>query len=159
MQIKNIRKDLIKKTLIISAMLLVIAISGYYFYSQLQVMRDKKALLTTSINSINKKLDSLNNKTVRFSEAVKAWDELSEDRKALKGLQISKMQSLVSELKDKYKIVDLDFSFSKPTEAQGDLSYGTAVVFVSDVNIVFKAINDEYVYNFIDQLIKKSQGF
>ena len=160
MDIKKVKKNLVIKVGICS-LIVAIVIAIFIYLGQFQdKYQQQYNWLRSDISSFNRKIENLNKKTLEFSDAVKKWNEIGGDEKKLGGLRISEAKELIDTLKERYKLSDLEISFSKPKELTGgELASDVISVIESEVNLTLKAVTDEYLLNVIYALKKEFPGY
>ncbi len=153
------QRDLIIR-LVISA-IIVISIGAFSLYLKgfVEDLDKKHTWLKNDIGELSRKLIGLNQKTLEFSEAVKTWENLSEEDKKLEGLRINDAKDMLENLQKKYKLGNVKTSFSKPNDLGGTYKTEVINVIASSINMNFTAASDEYVFNIINDLTTNFPGF
>lgn len=159
MQLKDLKRALIKRAITVSVVLCGILFVVYTLNQQVVQSEEKYHWLKGSISSLNTKLDGLNKKTLEFSEAVGQWEHMTADQKLLTGLQITKANELIKRFETEFRLMDVKVTFSKPEELKEGITSDTVKVVNSVVNIDFRAENDEYALQFVEALQKQFPGY
>ncbi len=153
------QRELITKLTVYLLLLFVTVSFAIYINNTVEDYNKKSAWLKNDINELNRKLDGLNRKTLEFSEAIKTWENLSEEDKTLRGLRINDAKDLLDKLQAQYKLSVMKISFSKPEEISGDYKTDTVSIVSSTISMNFNALSDEMVYNFLGDLVGKFPGY
>ena len=120
----------------------------------------KHSWLKSDIQSFQGKIDGMDQQTLAFSEAIEVWNSLPLEDRQMQGLRITDAKDLLDKLEKKYKLTGVQVSFSKPEDSKDeDLTTNSIVVSNSKVSITFKALTDEYVYNYIADIKKNFPGY
>lgn len=184
MKIKKLQHDLMIRLVIVLGILVVALGATYYLRLKVHQLEDKYHWYKSDTLAIAKKLETLNKRTLEFSDSVRVWESMTESQKKLQGLQLSKARTLLEELQNKLKLSEVNISFSKPEEvldlttpaisstqsgakavpgqavvSTGLEKDGQMKVVTSDVSITFKALSDEFVYDFIYALEHDFPGY
>ena len=179
MKLKQLQHDLIVRLLLCAAVIMVVGLGIYYLKVQLHQQEDKYSLVKSDLTSVTRKLEGLNRRTIEFSDAVRIWDAMRDDQKQLQGLQLTKAKALLEAWQSQFKLSEVNISFSKPEDVQdatvqdagknikehtgttegGADQSGLVNIVSSDVTISFKALSDEYVYDFIYALQHQFPGY
>jgi hypothetical protein len=182
MKIQKLQHDLIVRLLISTAVLVVAVIGVYYLRVKVYQLEERYNWLKSDAMSLSRKLDSLNKRTLEFSDAVRVWESMTPGQKQLQGLQLTKAKALLETLQAQLKLNEMNISFSKPEEVSGaeespatapaigakaplppaqeeNSIVGEIKIASSNVSITFKALSDEYAYDFIHGLQHQFPGY
>lgn len=152
-------RDIIVKLTIFVAVIVVTSALAFYLSGMKEEMDKKYVWIKNDIGDLNRKLEGLNQKTVEFSEAVKAWELLPKEAKALPGLRINDAKDILEKLQKKYRLTGVKTSFSKPAEITGEYKTDTVMLVSSVISMSFNAKSDNYIYGFIDDLGREMPGY
>ncbi len=159
MKLLEVRATLIKRVAI-SAVMLILTLAAYYYIENYRItMAEKEAKVQRNVSNLNSQITEFDRKYKEFKEASKLWEKLNNTQKKRAGLQINTVQDFLEELKQEYKIIELNVNMSKPEELKDSYRTTTTVVVSSIVEINFRAISDEYVLSFISTLMNDLPGY
>lgn len=151
--------DLAKKLIIYVILIIIAFVFSAYLSSSVEEYEKKYKWLQNNISELSQKLGEVNTKILAFSEAGKTWEALSDDEQKLQGLRINDAKDILDKLKTKYKLSAVKTSFSKPEEIAGDYKTETVSMVSSIISMSFSAISDEYIYNFVNDIINNFPGY
>lgn len=158
-KISKTQRDVAIKITICIILIVFVSSISIYLSGTAEEYNKKYTWIKNDISELGRKLDGLNQKTVEFSEAVKAWESLPEDAKLLPGLRINDAKDILDKLQIKYKLTNVKTSFSKPEELSGDYKTDTVMMASSIISMTFNAKSDTYVYGFISDLTQRLPGY
>jgi len=154
-----LKKRLIVRVAIFSAIIGAVVFLCIYLNSLHQSKEDKLSMINNDINSLQRKLQGLSEQAIQFSEAVRVWESLPEERRAMQGLRIGEAKDLMDKFEKDYYLSNVGITFSKPEKVTENYTTSTVGVVSSSVNIKFNTISDVHAFNFLDALIKKYPGY
>lgn len=159
MKLLEVKATLIKR-IILSAVMLVLTVAAYYYIeSYRENMAAKEDKVQRNVTNLNSQITEFDRKYKEFKEASKLWEKLNSKQKKRSGLQINTVQNFLEDLKQEYRIIELNVNMSKPEELKDSYRTATTVVVSSTVEINFRAISDEYVLSFIATLMNDFPGY
>lgn len=160
MEIRKIQKAFAIRLVIYLVIIAVITVIFLYLDSVEAKYKQQYDWLRNDISSLGGKIEGLNQKTLEFSDAVEVWKGVGEEQQKLQGLRINDAKDMLDSLKTKHKLSEVNISFSKPEDLQDEnIKTESVSVVTSTVNISFKAVTDEHVFNFIMELAEKFPGY
>lgn len=160
MESSKLKKKILIRALIYIAAIAVLVAVCIYLDNLKTEFANKRDRLRNDTFSLNRKLDGLSKKVLELSDAIQVWEEAGGNNQQLNGLRINDAKDLLDEWEKKYKLSEVKTSFEKPERLQ-EKKLQTDIISVigSNVNITFKAITDEHVYNFINELLEEYPGY
>lgn len=159
MDTKQLKNGLIIRLVVYVVLLIGAALVIVYLTRTNDEVTRKRDWLKNDIRSLNSKLEGLNKKTLEFSEAVQTWESMGESEQKLSGLRINDAKDVLDKLSTKYKLSEVNTSFSKPEELKNKFVADTVAVISSNVTISFKGLTDEYAMRFVEALIREFPGY
>lgn len=152
----------LKKKLIISGsalafMLVLTAIVGGILYSFLDNKRTYSNRLTRETRDIQSRITRSKNNNKHMVESLTAWEKLSTQDKAMKGLRLSEAKKTLDNMVDEYWLSDVRTTFSKPAIVPHE-EQETFNIASSNVSISFNGVSDTMIYTFLDALNEDFPG-
>lgn len=156
----------LRNKLILRMVIYVLIIGGIFAVYSFAASTSDEALqkykwLKNDIDSLQSKIRNLDTQKVEFANAVKIWENLSDYQKAMKGVQITRAESVLTALYEKYHLNNVSTTFSAPALLDiPEMKKELVLVEVSDTNSMsFGVYNDQQVYGFIEELRKTFPGY
>ena len=159
MQVKDIKKNILSRMIVLLPILFLIVSALVYLNISHKKTIEKEKLLRSDINSLESKLNKLISNKKRLSEDMAIWRDMTEEEKKLGGLRINDAKDKVDKLSKKFYLSDVRTTFSKPEKLGDEFITETVGVLSSNIKISFKGITDEYVIRFVESLTKEFPGF
>ncbi len=146
----------------IYALILGTLVASYSFLVSIETETDQKhKWLKNDINSLRSKINNLDEQKVELANAVEIWKVLTEEQKALSGIQITQAEQVLQKLYKEFFLDNVSTTFSKPALLDvKDMQKNMVEVEVSDNNVMsFSAYSDNQVYGFIAALQNEFPGY
>lgn len=159
MEARVLKKRLAIRLVVYIAIIVTISLLCVFLIDQQETRENNLSRINNDISSLQRKLQGLSEQAIQFSEAVKVWEGLPDNKKLLQGLRISDAKDLMDKFEKEYYISNVNVIFSKPEKVTEELVSSTVEVMKSTVSIKFSAISDVHVFDFIDAVLNEYPGY
>jgi hypothetical protein len=159
MKLVKLKKLLIIQLSVCGGIILVAMLLYYWLDNKKQTDLQQSGVLQGEISGLYVKLNAINKKAKEIKEATKLWQRLNEKHKKREGLKIDSIKKTFDQFKKRYRLSEANLDLSTPVELVDIYKTDTTVVVSSEVTVKFKAITDEYVFSFIDAVLKELPGY
>lgn len=154
----------LKKGFIIRLIVYVIIIAclaqGYLLLEKYHASLEQEyTWMKNDINALKGKIDTLNKKTIEFSEATGKWEALPEKERQLQGLRLTEAKEMIDALEKTYHLHITNTSFSKPKTLGASFTTETVETFLSEISLSVTALSDEHIFQFLQKMYEGFPGF
>ena len=129
-------------------------------FSQKSSLQKSIEKINNETSEIKNKALDLQNKTLELKKYVSLWGSINEKKKSTNGIKMDEVNLILSEVADKYSIINPQIKVNLPEPMQGDLfNRNTITVLLTNVVLNFKAANDIKALSFVTDFLNSLNGY
>lgn len=165
MKIDDLKKKFKKEAIMLSAVLAFLGVIYTAVFMKHSGSEEDYEKITQEINSINGQARTIRTDYENYKLSNKTFSELPEHKRLTDDLdstaaRIRAARPIIEALKERYKFVKLDVTFSPINEDTENASGSKSVIVLNnELSVEFEGMSDELVFSFMDSLSEELPGY
>jgi len=156
---KGLKIIIILKLVILLSIIVACILSNSKFSKIKSKISKQERSLKSEVSNYQSKIDSFNAKTRDITEALKTWEQLTEDNPEFHGIKISIAKKILDRLQEKYKFKYFDIKMSKPSTLDSDYKRETIATESSTIKMNIRSYSDIQIMSFIYDMSQLFPGY